>query len=101
RNALASFLFTGDDVFKTVGTLSGGERGKVLLTKLALARDNFLILDEPTNHLDLDCKEKLEEGLNEYPGTILAISHDRYFLNKTIDRILVLNDDGIVEYLGN
>lgn len=101
RNALASFLFTGDDVFKTIGTLSGGERGKVLLTKLALARDNFLILDEPTNHLDLDCKEQLEKALKDYPGTMLVISHDRYFLNKTVDRILVLKNDGIVEYLGN
>lgn len=101
RNALASFLFTGDDVFKTIATLSGGERGKVLLTKLALAKDNFLILDEPTNHLDLDSKEKLEEALNDYPGTMLVISHDRYFLNKTIDRILVLDDNGMEEYLGN
>lgn len=101
RNALASFLFTGDDVFKTIGTLSGGERGKVLLTKLALARNNFLILDEPTNHLDLDCKEQLEKALNDYPGTMLVISHDRYFLNKIIDRILVLDNEGVVEYLGN
>src|SRR5690606_25288778 len=101
RNALASFLFTGDDVFKTIDTLSGGERGKVLLTKLALARNNFLILDEPTNHLDLDCKEQLEMALNDYPGTILVVSHDRYFLNKIVDKILVLHRDGITEYMGN
>lgn len=101
RNALASFLFTGDDVFKTIDTLSGGERGKVLLTKLALAHNNFLILDEPTNHLDLDCKEQLEMALNDYPGTILVVSHDRYFLNKIVDRILILHSDGIEEYMGN
>ncbi|NMA96140.1 MAG: ATP-binding cassette domain-containing protein, partial [Clostridiales bacterium] len=101
RNALASLLFTGDDVFKTINLLSGGERGKVLLTKLALSKDNFLILDEPTNHLDLDSKEQLEYALKNYPGTMLIVSHDRYFLDKTANRILVLEDGGITEYLGN
>ena len=101
RNALASLLFTGDDVFKTINLLSGGERGKVLLTKLALSKDNFLILDEPTNHLDLDSKEQLEYALKNYPGTMLIVSHDRYFLDKIANRILVLEDGGITEYLGN
>lgn len=101
RNILAAFLFKNEDVFKTIGTLSGGERGRVLLAKLILAKDNFLILDEPTNHLDMASKEKLEQALADYPGTILVVSHDRYFLNKIVNRILVLEKEGVTEYLGN
>ncbi len=101
RSALAAFLIRGDDVFKNISALSGGERGRVLLTKLALKKDNFLILDEPTNHLDLECKEVLEKALAEYPGTILVVSHDRYFLNKIIDRIIVMSNDGFEECPGN
>ncbi|MGI6704846.1 MAG: ABC-F family ATP-binding cassette domain-containing protein [Clostridia bacterium] len=101
RNALAAFLFQGDDVFRPISTLSGGEKGRVSLVKLMLARDNFLLLDEPTNHLDIQSKEKLEEALQDYPGTILAISHDRYFINKIANRVFILTKDGIQEYLGN
>lgn len=101
RNALAAFLFKGDDVFKPISTLSGGERSRVLLCKLMLSKHNFLILDEPTNHLDMVSKENLEAALCEYPGTILVVSHDRYFLNKVADRIIVLENQGITEYLGN
>ena len=101
RNALAGFLFTGDDVLAPVSTLSGGERGRVLLTKLMLRQDNFLILDEPTNHLDMDSREMLETALLGFEGTILTVSHDRYFINRIADRVLVMEPDGVTEYLGN
>ena len=101
RNTLALFLFRGDDVYKPIHQLSGGERGRVMLSKLMLAGDNFLILDEPTNHLDMASKEVLEDSLADYPGTMLIISHDRYFLNKIVDRILEFEQSGITEYLGN
>lgn len=101
RNALASFLFTGDDVFKTISSLSGGERGRVALVKLMLSGANFIILDEPTNHLDIASKEILEAALNSYEGTIFYVSHDRFFINKTADRILRLSENGVDNYLGN
>lgn len=101
RNVLAAFLFKGDDVFKTIGSLSGGEKGRVMFVKLMLAKNNFLLLDEPTNHLDMASREQLEDALLEYPGTILVVSHDRYFLNKIVDRILVMQPHGMEEYLGN
>ena len=101
RNALAGFLFTGDDVLAPISTLSGGERGRVLLTKLMLRQDNFLILDEPTNHLDMDSREMLETALLGFEGTILTVSHDRYFINRIADRVLVMEPDGVTEYLGN
>ncbi|WP_251861997.1 ABC-F family ATP-binding cassette domain-containing protein [Clostridium sp. Marseille-Q2269] len=101
RNALAAFLFTGDDVFKEISKLSGGEKCKVNLLKLMLSKSNFLLLDEPTNHLDIMSREALEDALLIYNGTVLVISHDRYFLNKSIGKIYELNIDGIKEYLGN
>lgn len=101
RNALAAFLFKGDDVYKTIGSLSGGEKGRVIFAKLILAKNNFLLLDEPTNHLDMASRERLEDALLEYPGTILVVSHDRYFLNKIVNRILVMQPHGLEEYLGN
>ena len=101
RNALAGFLFTGDDVFAPISTLSGGERGRVLLTKLMLKEDNFLILDEPTNHLDMDSREMLETALLGFEGTILTVSHDRYFINRLADRVIVMEPDGVTEYIGN
>ncbi|MBP3476417.1 MAG: ABC-F type ribosomal protection protein [Lachnospiraceae bacterium] len=101
RNTLAAFLFTGDDVFKTVKSLSGGERGRVSLAKLMLSEANFLILDEPTNHLDIISKEILEDAINAYTGTVLYVSHDRYFINKTATRILDLNQKVLTNYLGN
>ncbi len=101
RNVLAAFLFTGEDVYKMVGSLSGGEKGRVLLAKLMLSQSNFLILDEPTNHLDITSKEILEDALNSYTGTVLYVSHDRYFINRTASRILDLKKDGFVNYLGN
>ena len=101
RNTLAAFLFTGEDVFKTVKTLSGGERGRISLAKLMLSEANFLILDEPTNHLDIMSKEILEDALNAYTGTILYVSHDRYFINRTASRILNLNRCVLTNYLGN
>lgn len=101
RNTLAAFLFTGDDVFKQINELSGGERGRVSLAKLMLTGANFLILDEPTNHLDITSKEILENALSGYTGTVLYVSHDRYFINKTATRILELSSDGIASYLGN
>ena len=101
RNVLASFLFTGDDVFKLVGDLSGGERGRLSLAKLMLSSANFLILDEPTNHLDITSKEILENAINHYEGTILYVSHDRYFINKTATRLLELVNGKLVNYLGN
>ncbi len=101
RNMLAAFLFTGDDVFKLIGDLSGGERGRVSLAKLMLSEANFLILDEPTNHLDITSKEILEKALNDYSGTILYVSHDRYFINQTATRILDLVNRTFVNYIGN
>lgn len=101
RNVLATFLFTGDDVFQKIETLSGGERGRVSLAKLMLSNANFLILDEPTNHLDIVSKEILENALNHYSGTILYVSHDRYFINRTATRILELTNQILVNYIGN
>ncbi len=101
RSVLAAFLFTGDDVFKQISELSGGERGRVSLAKLMLSEANFLILDEPTNHLDITSKEILEDTLNHYTGTVLYVSHDRYFINKTATRILELTGQTFIQYLGN
>ncbi len=101
RNVLAAFLFTGDEVFKRISELSGGERGRVSLAKLMLSEANFLILDEPTNHLDITSKEILEQALNHYTGTVLFVSHDRYFINKTATRILDLTGETLVNYIGN
>lgn len=101
RNTLAAFLFTGDDVFKRIDNLSGGERGRMSLAKLMLSESNFLILDEPTNHLDITSKEILEDALNAYEGTVLYVSHDRYFINRTASRILDLCDGKLVNYLGD
>ncbi|MEE1114522.1 MAG: ATP-binding cassette domain-containing protein, partial [Eubacterium sp.] len=101
RNVLAAFLFTNDDVFKLIGSISGGERGRVSLARLMLSEANFLILDEPTNHLDIVSKEILEDALNEYTGTVLYVSHDRYFINRTATRILDLTNRKLVNYIGN
>lgn len=101
RNMLAAFLFTGDDVFKEISALSGGERGRVSLAKLMLSEANFLILDEPTNHLDIASKEILESALKRYEGTVLFVSHDRYFINRTATRILNLTEHSLVNYIGN
>lgn len=101
RNMLACFLFTGDDVFKKIGDLSGGERGRVSLAKLMLSNANFLILDEPTNHLDIMSKEILESALNRYTATVLYVSHDRYFINKTAGRIIELSANTVTNYIGN
>lgn len=101
RNTLAAFLFTGEDVFKKISSLSGGERGRVLLAKLMLSDSNFLILDEPTNHLDILSKEILEDAINAYSGTVLYVSHDRYFINRTAHRILDLRENDLTNYLGN
>ena len=101
RNMLAAFLFTGDDVFNVISSLSGGERGRVSLAKLMLSEANFLILDEPTNHLDIASKEILEEALNSYTGTVLYVSHDRYFINQTATRILDLTNQSVVNYIGD
>jgi len=101
RNVLAAFMFTNDDVFKSIGTLSGGERGRVALAKLMLGNVNFLMLDEPTNHLDMFSKEVLEEALRNYTGTVLYISHDRYFINNTAEKIWELAPDGLTVYMGN
>lgn len=101
RNTLAAFLFTGDDVFKLIRDLSGGERGRVSLAKLMLSESNFLILDEPTNHLDIASKEILEDAISAYEGTVLYVSHDRYFINRTASRILELSDGRLTCYLGN
>ena len=101
RNMLGAFLFENEDVFKKISSLSGGERAKVAILKLILSQSNFLLLDEPTNHLDIDSKEVLEEALVNYTGTIFTISHDRYFLNKVVDKILVLGENGVDKYLGN
>lgn len=101
RTALGAFLFKGDDVFKKISLLSGGEKCRVNLLKLMLSKSNFLLLDEPTNHLDIMSREALEDALLEYDGTILVISHDRYFLNKVINKIYELNQDGVKEFIGN
>ena len=101
RTMLGAFLFEDEEVFKKISTLSGGERARVAILKLILSNSNFLLLDEPTNHLDIDSKEVLEEALLNYEGTLFTISHDRYFLNTVIDKILVLDENGITEYLGN
>ena len=101
RNMLACFLITGDDVFKKISDLSGGERGRVSLAKLMLSNANFLILDEPTNHLDIMSKEILESALNRYTGTVLYVSHDRYFINKTASRIMELSANTVTNYIGN
>ena len=101
RSYLASFLFTGDDVFKVINTLSGGEKCRINLLKLMLSKSNLLLLDEPTNHLDIISREALEDAILEYDGTLMVISHDRYFLNKVIGRILELKEEGVSEYLGN
>lgn len=101
RNVLAAFVFTGDDIFKPISALSGGEKGRVALAKIMLSKANLLMLDEPTNHLDMYSKEILENALNHYTGTVIYISHDRYFINKTAQKVLELTPDGIRSYLGN
>ncbi len=101
RNILAAFLFTSDDVFKRIKDISGGERGRVSLAKLMLSEANFLILDEPTNHLDITSKEILENAINNYTGTVLYVSHDRYFINKTATRILDLTCNNLLNYIGD
>ncbi|WP_077369650.1 ABC-F family ATP-binding cassette domain-containing protein [Anaerosalibacter sp. Marseille-P3206] len=101
RSYLAQFLFIGDDIFKEINDLSGGERSRLALLKLMLSKANFLLMDEPTNHLDIDSKEVLEDALKDYDGTLLVISHDRYFLNKVVDKVLELTEEGLKEYLGN
>lgn len=101
RTMLGAFLFSDEDVFKNISSLSGGERARVAILKLILSKANFLLLDEPTNHLDIDSKEVLETAIKNYTGTVFTISHDRYFLNKIADKIVVLSEDGITEYLGN
>jgi len=101
RNVLAAFLFTNEDVFKNIATLSGGERGRVALAKIMLSQANFLILDEPTNHLDILSKEILENAINSYEGTVLYVSHDRYFINQTATKVIHMTKDGMTEYLGD
>ena len=101
RSLLALFLLTGDDVFQPIATLSGGEKGRVALAKLMLKKDNFLILDEPTNHLDMDSREVLEGALDDFDGTLLTVSHDRYFINRVANRVIEMTPDGVTEYLGN
>ena len=101
RGALGLFLFTGDDVFKPIHTLSGGEKGRVALTALMLRKDNLLLLDEPTNHLDMDSREVLEDALADFGGTIITVSHDRYFINRIANRIIEMQPDGVTEYIGN
>ena len=101
RGALGMFLFSGDDVFKPIKTLSGGEKGRVALTALMLRKDNLLLLDEPTNHLDMDSREVLEDALSGFGGTIITVSHDRYFINRVADRVIEMRPDGVTEYMGN
>lgn len=101
RTVLSQFLFVGDDIFKNIEDLSGGEKGRLSLLKLMLSKANFLLMDEPTNHLDIDSKEVLEDALSDYDGTLFVISHDRYFLNRVTNKLLELTEDGIREYLGN
>jgi ATP-binding cassette subfamily F protein 3 len=101
RGVLALFLLTGDDVFQPIHTLSGGEKGRVALAKLMLRKDNLLLMDEPTNHLDMDSREVVEDALDDYEGTILTVSHDRYFINRVANRVIEMRPDGVTEYLGN
>ena len=101
RTSLAAFLFLGEDVFKNISSLSGGERCRINLLKIMLSKSNFLLLDEPTNHLDIMSREALEDSILDYDGTVIVISHDRYFLNKVITKIIELNQDGLKEYIGN
>ena len=101
RGVLALFLFTGDDVFQKIHTLSGGERGRLALAKLMLRKDNLLLMDEPTNHLDMDSREVLEHALDDFDGTLLAVSHDRYFINRVANRVIEMSAEGVSEYLGN
>ncbi len=101
RGVLALFLFTGDDVFQPISTLSGGERGRVALAKLMLRKDNVLLLDEPTNHLDMDSREVLESALEDFTGTILTVSHDRYFINRVANKVIEMSADGVIEFAGN
>ena len=101
RGALGMFLFTGDDVFQPIKTLSGGEKGRVALTALMLRKDNLLLLDEPTNHLDMDSREVLEDALSGFGGTIITVSHDSYFINRVADRVIEMRPDGVTEYMGN
>ena len=101
RTVLGRFLFSGDDVDKIVSSLSGGEKARLALAKLMMQKANFLILDEPTNHLDLDSKEILENALIDYPGTLLFVSHDRYFINRITTKVIELSGDGSFEYLGD
>ena len=101
RGVLALFLLTGDDVYQPISTLSGGERGRVALAKLMLKKDNLLLLDEPTNHLDMDSREVLEDALMDFDGTLLTVSHDRYFINRVATRVIEMRPDGVTEYLGN
>ena len=101
RGVLALFLFTGDDVFQKIHTLSGGERGRLALAKLMLRKDNLLFMDEPTNHLDMDSREVLEHALDDFDGTLLAVSHDRYFINRVANRVIEMSAEGVSEYLGN
>ena len=101
RNALAAFVFTGEDIFKPISSLSGGEKGRVCLAKIMLSEANFLLLDEPTNHLDMVSKEILEDAVNQYTGTVLYISHDRYFIDRTAQKVLELTNNGVNQYLGN
>ncbi len=101
RGVLALFLFMGDDVFQPISTLSGGERGRVALAKLMLRKDNVLLLDEPTNHLDMDSREVLEDALEDFTGTILTVSHDRYFINRVANKVIEMSADGVIEFAGN
>ena len=101
RTVLGNFLFSGDDVLKIVSSLSGGEKARLALAKLMMQKANLLILDEPTNHLDLDSKEILENALIDYPGTLLFVSHDRYFINRIASNVIELNKEGAIEYLGD
>ena len=101
RDALAAFLFRGDDIYRKISECSGGEKGRIALLKLMLNKGNLLLLDEPTNHLDMDSRQVLEEALEDFPGTVIIVSHDRYFINQTANRILEMNPDGFVQYPGN
>jgi len=101
RNALGTFLFRGDDIFKKVSSLSGGETARIQLLKLMLGQDNLLLLDEPTNHLDISSREQLEDALCDYDGTLLIVTHDRYFINRIADKILILTQDGIETFSGD
>ena len=101
RDALAAFLFRGDDIHRKISECSGGEKGRIALLKLMLNKGNLLLLDEPTNHLDMDSRQVLEESLEDFPGTVIIVSHDRYFINQTANHILEMNPDGFVQYPGN